>query len=217
MGVVTALQGYGGIGKGMSALLPRKPPVEENPNEQVVTLGGQESDAVFSVLSSTVARSALAELYRGPATQSELANRLDTSIQNVSYHLDNLVDAGLVEQVDTRRAETGNEMTVYGPAEGPVLVFAGDEGKDDLRSALSGLLSGLGILAVASLLVQEVVGDGVAALFDGGQQADAMTAAAEGAGAGPPPGVVFFLGGAVVLVVAAAVWYWRRARSGTEL
>jgi DNA-binding transcriptional ArsR family regulator len=135
MGVVTALQGYGGIGKGMSALLPRKPPVEENPNEQVVTLGGQESDAVFSVLSSTVARSALAELYRGPATQSELANRLDTSIQNVSYHLDNLVDAGLVAVVDQWYSEKGREMDVYAPEGSPLVLVVGDDELTDREAA----------------------------------------------------------------------------------
>jgi DNA-binding transcriptional ArsR family regulator len=85
----------------MSALLPRKPPVERSGTDsQVVSLYDDDSDAVFSVLSSEVARRVLAELYRDPATQSELADRVGTSIQNVSYHLDNLADAGLVDVVD---------------------------------------------------------------------------------------------------------------------
>ena len=37
---------------------------------------------------------------RSPATQSELADRVNTSIQNVDYHLENLPAAGLVEVVD---------------------------------------------------------------------------------------------------------------------
>ncbi|MEF8773788.1 MAG: helix-turn-helix domain-containing protein [Halobacteriales archaeon] len=193
-------------------------PSQRSPGGDPRVVGVDEADAdeVVSALGSETARAVLAAVHEEPTTASELAERRDVSIQAISHHLDNLVDAGLVEPVDTRRAETGNEMTVYGPAEGPVLVFAGDEAEDDLRSALSGLLSGLGILAVASLLVQEVLGDGVAALLGGGRQGDAVTAAAESAGAGPPPGVVFFLGGAVVLVVAAAFWYWRRVRAGTE-
>ena len=85
----------------MSALLPRKPPVERSGTDsQVVSLYDDDSDAVFSVLSSEVARRVLAELYRDPATQSELADRVGTSIQNVSYHLDNLADAGLIDVVD---------------------------------------------------------------------------------------------------------------------
>ena len=127
MGVVAALQGCGVVGRDMSALLPRKPPVEETVDEQVVTLDGQGSDAVFSVLSSTVARSVLDELYHGPATQSELANRLDTSIQNVSYHLDNLVDAGLVDVVDQWYSEKGREMDVYAPEGSPLVLVVGDD------------------------------------------------------------------------------------------
>jgi len=138
MGVVTALQGCGDVGRGMSALLPRKPPVEANPDEQVVTLGGDGSDAVFSVLSSTVARSALDELYRGPATQSELADRLDTSIQNVSYHLDNLVDAGLVAVVDQWYSEKGREMDVYAPEGSPLVLVVGDDELADGESATNG-------------------------------------------------------------------------------
>jgi len=110
----------------MSALLPQRSPVERPGNDpQVVNLDDTSSDAVFSVLSSTVARTLLAELYRGPATQSELADSVDTSIQNVSYHLDNLVDAGLVGVVDQWYSEKGREMDVYAPDGGSLVLVVG--------------------------------------------------------------------------------------------
>lgn len=112
----------------MSALLPQKPPVERSGSDsRVVSLGDDGSDAVFSVLSSTVARRVLAELYRSPATQSELADRVDTSIQNVSYHLDNLVDAGLVDVVDEWYSEKGRRMDVYAPEGSPLVLVVGDD------------------------------------------------------------------------------------------
>ena len=111
----------------MSALLPQRSSVEHPDGEpQVVNLDDTTSDAVFSVLSSTVARNLLAELYRGPATQSELAEGVDTSIQNVSYHLDNLIDAGLVDVVDQWYSEKGREMDVYAPDGGSLLLVVGD-------------------------------------------------------------------------------------------
>ena len=119
----------------MSALLPQKPPVERSGSDsRVVSLGDDGSDAVFSVLSSTVARRVLAELYRSPATQSELADRVDTSIQNVSYHLDNLVDAGLVDVVDEWYSEKGREMDVYAPAGSPLVLVVGDGPDGDAAS-----------------------------------------------------------------------------------
>ena len=120
----------------MSALLPQKPPVERSGSDsRVVSLGDDGSDAVFSVLSSTVARRVLAELYHSPATQSELAERVDTSIQNVSYHLDNLVDAGLVDVVDEWYSEKGRRMDVYAPEGSPLVLVVGDDtGTDDAAS-----------------------------------------------------------------------------------
>jgi DNA-binding transcriptional ArsR family regulator len=119
----------------MSQLLPRKPPVDRPDDEpRVVRLDDRDSGDVFSVLSSEVARSILTELYRDPATQSELADRVDTSIQNVKYHLDGLADAGLVEVVDQWYSDKGAEMDVYAPNCGPLVLVAGDRHQ---RSTLS--------------------------------------------------------------------------------
>lgn len=116
----------------MSALLPQRSPVEPtNRESQVVNLGEAGSDAVFSVLSTEIARQLLAELYEDPATQSELADRLDTSLQNVNYHLGNLVEAGLVEVVDQWYSEKGREMDVYAPDGSPLVLVVG--GADDIE------------------------------------------------------------------------------------
>jgi DNA-binding transcriptional ArsR family regulator len=116
----------------MSQLLPRKPPVERpDDGARVVGLDDGDSGAVFSVLSSAVARGILTELYRTPATQSELADRVDTSIQNVDYHLDKLVMADLVDVVDQWYSEKGIEMDVYAPTGDPLVLVAGDRAAQD--------------------------------------------------------------------------------------
>jgi DNA-binding transcriptional ArsR family regulator len=130
MAVVTGLVGGGTEAGGMSALLPRRSSVEPNTDSQVVSLDDEGSDAVFSVLSSDASRSILEALYRGPATQSELADRVDTSIQNASYHLDNLVDADLVEVVDQWYSEKGREMDVYAPSGSPLVLVVGNGDTD---------------------------------------------------------------------------------------
>jgi DNA-binding transcriptional ArsR family regulator len=125
----------------MSQLLPRKPPVDR-PNDEPMFVGldDRESDDVISVLSSEVARSILTELYRDPATQSELADRVDTSIQNVGYHLDSLADASLVEVVDQWYSEKGTEMDVYAPNGGPLVLVAGNRHQQGNPSETSGQL-----------------------------------------------------------------------------
>lgn len=116
----------------MNQLLPQKPAVEvSNEGSLVLGLDDQETSSVFSVLSSDLARSLLDQLYDGPATQSDLARRADTSIQNVSYHLENLVEAGLVEVVDQWYSEKGREMDVYAPAGDSLVLVAGNSRQVD--------------------------------------------------------------------------------------
>lgn len=208
-------------GGGKTDGMAEQPSTTSAGEAQVVGVDSDAADELLSALGSDTARAVLSSVHDDPATPSELADRLDMSLQRVHHHVQNLDDADLVTGVDTKRSSNGNEMTVYGPADGPVLVFAGEEDdSSDLRSMLGSLLSGFGILAVASLLVQEAVGDGIDALFGGGEtgtggggggMSTASTESANQAAAtGPPPGVVFFLGGAVVLLAAAAVWYWQQ-------
>lgn len=128
----------------MSQLLPRKPPVETTDAEpNVVRLDDGESDTVMSVLTSQIARSILAELYLEPATQSELADRVDTSIQNVDYHVQNLVGADLIEVVDQWYSEKGTEMDVYGPTNEPfVLIVGTSDDVSDTQQAVDAIQTG---------------------------------------------------------------------------
>ncbi|MFW5896328.1 MAG: ArsR/SmtB family transcription factor [archaeon] len=223
----------------MSGLLPSSSEPELSADEPRV-IGVDEDDAedVLAALSSETARSLFAAVHESPATPSELADRTETSLQNAQYHLEKLDDAGLIEVVDTRYSEKGREMNVLGPSGAPVVLFAGGEAEStEVKSALASLLGGVGVLAVASLAVQQVVGDGIGALFGAGgaggdgaavettsdmgamdAQTEAATtteAAVETAyqaeiAAGLPPGLLFFVGGALILALAAVWWYVRR-------
>ena len=122
----------------------------------MVGVDDEDADALLSALSSGTARALLSALHEEPAPPSRLAEQADTSLQNVQYHLEKLEDAGAVEVVDTAYSAKGREMDVYAPADQPLVIFAGQEEKQStLRSALSRLLGSVGILAVASLAVQQ--------------------------------------------------------------
>lgn len=121
----------------MSQLLPQEPdPEHTDQDPAVVGLDENESHAVFSVLSSDTAREILVALYDSPATQSELADRVDTSIQNVDYHVENLLAADLVSVVDEWYSEKGNEMDVFAPSSGPLVVVGGSADQTDATRAV---------------------------------------------------------------------------------
>jgi DNA-binding transcriptional ArsR family regulator len=184
------------------------------PDEQlrVLDVEGEETDDVLDALSSDTSRALFRELFEEPAPPSEIADRVDTSVQNVNYHLTNLQEAGLVEAVDTRYSEKGNEMTVYGPATDP-LVFVGNRDlRPRVQRSLADVVAGLGILGVAGLFVQW----GAERLFGAGS--GAATAVGPASATGSPsgttdtlawlvfqvfePGLLFFVGALLFVAVA---------------
>ena len=147
-------------------LLPSEPDVSSDAGTRVVSVDSDDADDLLSALSSGTARRILARLHEDPAPPSRVADQVDTSLQNVQYHLERLEDARAVEVAGTAYSEKGREMNLYAPADQPLVIFAGREDQSSgLRAALSRLLGGVGALAFGALLVQEAFGEGVVSRF----------------------------------------------------
>ena len=200
----------------MARLLPSSSDPDVAAEPRVVGLEDDDADDLLSALSSATARRILASLHEEPTNPAALAESVDTSLQNVQYHLERLEAAGAVEVVDTVYSEKGREMNVYAPADRPlVVVAADDEGTGGLSSALSRLLGGIAVVGVVSLLAQFAV-EGLPFVGQTGggyeaETADSVQVAADTAAAsGPPPGLLVFLGGLTVLLAWFAVWFVRQ-------
>ncbi|RLM90677.1 ArsR family transcriptional regulator [Halobellus sp. Atlit-38R] len=147
----------------MADILPTRPdlPDDDEKEPRVVGLDSDEVDDLLAAISSETARRVLDELHDEPGAPSDVAGRVDTSIQNAQYHLDRLENAGLIESAGTAYSEKGREMTVYAPSDRALVVVAGNE--DDtsgLQSALTQLLGGLGVVALGSVVVDRLVRSG---------------------------------------------------------
>lgn len=88
----------------------------DDPDPDHRRLSLEEAGPVLESLTSRTAQSILVELSDEPSTPGDVAERVDTSLQNVSYHLSKLEDAGLVTVVGTRYSSKGREMKVYASA-----------------------------------------------------------------------------------------------------
>jgi len=108
----------------MSTLLPNRSVEDHRPSPAFVSL--DESDSIFDALASETAREILSILHEDPATMSEIADRIDTSVQNVSYHVNRLERADLVSPVDTWYSTKGREMDVFGATSQPLVLFTED-------------------------------------------------------------------------------------------
>jgi len=169
---------------------------------RVVGVDDDQLDEVLNALSSDTARTLLAEIYSDASTPSELSDRTDLSLQNISYHLDNLEESGLIRVAGTQYSEKGREMNVYAPAEEPVVVFVGTQERktgflDVLKRVFGAVLA---LVAATTYVFVETFG------FSGGPP-----------GSGGPSGglldisfIAFFVGGLFVLLLVSLWVVWTR-------
>jgi DNA-binding transcriptional ArsR family regulator len=195
----------------MSELLPSDSEVqaEQSGELQTLWLDSDEAGDLLSSIACDTARNVLTALHEEPATASEVAGTVDTSLQNARHHLENLQDAGLVRVADTRYSSKGREMNVYAPSEDPMVVFVGrqDDG-EGLLDSLRQLAPVVAALAIASLLVQTLLTPSATGTAAGEIPRIGQGLGAAGGAAGFPPGALFLTGG---LLALAAVLLVRRA------
>ena len=143
----------------MSRLIPSLPDTAPDDREpRVVGVDDEDAEDLIAALGSETAREILTKLHDEPATKSELAAAVDTSLQNVQYHLARLDGADLVDVVDTAYSEKGREMDVYAAADEPLVLFAGgSEESYGIKNALLRLLGGYGIIGLAAVAAQRVL------------------------------------------------------------
>lgn len=201
----------------MSELLPSQTEVtpEQSGELRALWLDSDDAGELLSSLSSDTARNVLTVLHGEPATASEVADEVGTSLQNARHHLGNLQEANLVRVAETRYSSKGREMNVYAPSEDPMVVFVGNRDEqtgDGMVDTLRDLLPAIGLLAVASLLVQWVVTLSTGASAPGDLPRIGQDFGSAGGAALPvlEPGLVFLAGGLLVLAAMVAVRSYRR-------
>jgi DNA-binding transcriptional ArsR family regulator len=187
----------------------RSEPDVDDREPKLVDLTEADAGEVFDALGSETARTLLLELHDEPRPASELAEAVDTSVQNVQYHLTKLVAADLVEGVDTWYSESGSEMTVYAPADESLVLFAGEEPESSLRRLLERLMGVGGVLAVGAVAVALAVGGrGGPERAAGNATTNVSAPVADSVGAGTDPVVAagaFVAGGLVALAALFVV------------
>ncbi|RJX43452.1 hypothetical protein DM826_05855 [Halonotius aquaticus] len=98
----------------MHALSTRPEPTPTPTDEtRVIEFDDDAFGNVLAAIHSETAREILLSVRDEPLTASEIADRVDTSVQNASYHLQKLVDAELVRVCDNVYSEKGCEMKCY--------------------------------------------------------------------------------------------------------
>ena len=206
----------------MSGLLPSIADITPNPDPDPRLIGLESEDAaeLLGALSSETARALLAALHEEPATPSALADHVGTSLQNAQYHLEKLEAAELIEPVGTQYSAKGREMTVFAPANGPLVVYPGADDDASLTKLLGKLVGGVAVIGFVSLLVEWMVlqwgaSEDTVAMEADSVAFDTRSTATESTHwiietlTAISPGVAVFLFG-LICVLVVGVWYHQR-------
>lgn len=98
----------------MHVLSTRAEPTASSTGEtRVVSFDDDGFSDVLAAINSETAREILLSVRTEALTASEIADRVNTSVQNASYHLQKLVAADLVRVCDNVYSEKGCEMKCY--------------------------------------------------------------------------------------------------------
>ncbi|WP_168219896.1 helix-turn-helix domain-containing protein [Salarchaeum sp. JOR-1] len=172
----------------------------------IVDIDDQGAGDIFEALAADTTRQVLTTIYNQSGTASEVADEVDTSLQNAKYHLDKLQEANLIEVADTWYSEQGNEMKVYAPTNESIVVLAGEENtKSSLRETLTRLIGAVGVLAVGSSIVERLVQAQANPYQVDQAPSSAWWMPFSTDGFCMSPGLLFFTGGLIVLVLVC-VW-----------
>ncbi|WP_292392641.1 ArsR/SmtB family transcription factor [Methanoculleus sp. UBA303] len=188
----------------------------------VIQPGDERAQKIARAMASQTANAVIQAFGGGPLTSSEVARAMAIPITTASYHIENLLNAGLLEVMETRWSEKGREVKVYGLAN-QVLIIAPPV--SDLRSVLKKYATLFGVVVLASLGLWAILPAVLPALEGmppeprlaggGGEEITAFRAPlADASGAPPVHDLVmgFFFGACAVLLALLVyeVYYWWR-------
>jgi DNA-binding transcriptional ArsR family regulator len=195
--------------------------------EDIILLepGDERAQKIGKAISSQTANDILQLLSESPRTATDLTDLLQIPMSTLKYHLDNLLEAGLLEVTETRYSVKGREIKVYGVRD-QLLIVAPK--MTNIKSILLkyGALFALVIFASLVMLAilplfgtRPVLETPSIVKSDGGGESGVLSRPPEAYGA--PTGIspfipvlAFFGGGCMVILLLFLyeAYQWRKAR-----
>jgi DNA-binding transcriptional ArsR family regulator len=198
--------------------------------EQVVILepGGEKAQKIAKAMASQTACDILRLIGEGQKTSTEISERLSIPMNTAKYHIENLLDAGLIYVSATKYSVKGREVKVYSITN-QLLIVAPSQ--SNVRSMLVKYASLFGMVLFGSLVLAILLpvlglpgsslayGSGFAPRAPSQEAGMEYAKAASDTIAFTPspvldPVVAFFFGGALVIIVLVIyeLYLWKKLK-----
>jgi DNA-binding transcriptional ArsR family regulator len=187
--------------------------------------GDERAQKIAKAMASQTANDILNFLGEGQKSQTEITERLAIPFTTVQYHIENLLDAGLIAVAATRYSVKGREIKYYALTD-QLLIVAPRQA--NVRSLLLKYASLFGIVifgALAIMLASPLMtmqSGSAANIAPAAAERDAGMLVAKAAAFSAPPSpaplpetvIAFFFGGVLVIVVLLCyeLYLWKKLR-----
>lgn len=200
----------------------------------VLEPGDARAQKIAKAIGSPTAGDILQLLEESPKSLTDITERLAIPMNTAKYHIENLLDAGVISVADTKYSVKGREVKIYSLTNQLLIVAPR---RSDIRSLLLKYASLFGIVAVSTLTISSILPllstrSMNAEMFTTQAPAPAVdTATGAGREAGtlavkasydamavpataPDPALAFFLGGLLVIFVLLCyeAYLWKKMR-----
>jgi DNA-binding transcriptional ArsR family regulator len=124
-------------------------PLPDTRDVIVLEPGGEQAQKIAKAMGSQTAGDILQLLKTGPKTSTEVTDQLGIPMGTAKYHIENLLDAGLIEVTKTKYSVKGREVKVYGLKDQLLIVTPR---VTNVRALLLKYASLFGVIAVATVV-----------------------------------------------------------------
>lgn len=206
-------------------------------NVLVLEPGDERAQKIAKAMASPMAGDILQLLADGPKSLTAITETLTIPMNTAKYHVENLLDAGVISVADTKYSIKGREVKLYSLTDQLLIVAPR---RVDVRSLLLKYASLFGIVAVSTLVLSTVLpllstrslygaemvnfqapAPAVDTAAGAGREVGAVAlkasydvAATSAPAASFDPSLAFFIGGIFVIFVLLCyeAWVWRKMR-----
>lgn len=102
----------------------------------VVHLTDDKAKLLAMELANDKGRLVLEKIFEGRKSSSELAKELNMGLPTVLFHVERLLETGLIKVIDTNLSKKFREIKYYGPSKQAILIIPSSVNQEDMTAPL---------------------------------------------------------------------------------
>jgi len=108
----------------------------------IVSMNDEKAKIIAMELANDKGRMVLDAIFEGKKSSSQISKELNINLPTVLFHIERLIDAGVIKVIDTNLSKKFREIKYYGPSKKAILIIPEKE-MPEVESMTHSLMSGI--------------------------------------------------------------------------